>query len=171
MLGISSAIFLSVRQMQENTSHELCELSQVVRRISQVSARCSLKEGGASHHHGRPEQEAEWGDRAKGRVISVPQAGVEGMQRAPGDAHTHYWYCPQEEVACQRLEVSAAGTWLPAVVQKEIQSLGERTRIRGDVFKEEGMHFFPFLFHLKSTNWLSACVATVISDAVRPQGL
>ena len=152
--------------MQENTSHELCELSQVVRRISQVSARCSLKEGGASHHHGRPEQEAEWGDRAKGRVISVPQAGVEGMQRAPGDAHTHYWYCPQEEVACQRLEVSAAGTWLPAVVQKEIQSLGERTRIRGDVFKEEGMHFFPFLFHLKSRNWLSACVATVISDAV-----
>ena len=170
MLGINSAIFLSVRQTQENTSHELCELSQVVRRISQVSSTCSLKEGGASHHHGRPEQEAEW-DRAKGRVISVPQAGAEGMQRAPGDAHTHYWYCPQEELAFQRLEGTAAGTRLPAVVQEEIQSFGERTRIRGDVFKEEGMHFFPFLFHLKSRNWLSACVATVISDAVRPQGL
>ena len=121
MLGINSAIFLSVRQTQENTSHELCELSQVVRRISQVSSTCSLKEGGASHHHGRPEQEAEW-DRAKGRVISVPQAGAEGMQRAPGDAHTHYWYCPQEELAFQRLEGTAAGTRLPAVVQEEIQS-------------------------------------------------
>ena len=50
--------------------------------------------------------------------------------------------------------------------QGEIQSLGERTRIRGDVFKREGIHFFPFLFHFKSRNWLSVYMLTVISDAV-----
>lgn len=137
-----------------------------------MSEMCSLKEEGLhTITAGRSRKQSEETEQRVGCVSVSQRAGAEVMQRVPGDVHTHYWYYPQEELACQRLEVTTAGTLLPAIVQEEIQSLGERRRIRGDVFKEEGIHFFPFLFHLKSRNWLSACVLTVISDAVSPQGL
>ena len=89
--GINSAIFLSVRQMQEKTSHGLYELSQIVSMISQVSEKCNLKEEGLhTVKAGGIRKQSEETEQRVGCISVLQRAGAEVMQRAPGDIHTHY---------------------------------------------------------------------------------